>query len=211
MNPLYDYVFLNLEGALRRRGGEGDGRGSAQPERGQPQGADRPHPADRRRRRRGARRRASRKRSTTAPTASRFRTSRSVEEAKLAIGFFQEAKANVWSPSNPGGRTHRDADARGSGGGRAGERGRGPEGLQHPRLRHRQPDAGARRRSRRRRSRHAEGARRSQAREARRHADRESPGRRPARQGRLPRAADARPDGRRSDHDRPATALHETR
>ena len=29
----------------------------------------------------------------------------SVEEAKLAIGFFQDAKANVWSPSNPAGRT----------------------------------------------------------------------------------------------------------
>jgi len=28
-----------------------------------------------------------------------------VDEAKLAISFFQDAKANVWSPSNPGGRT----------------------------------------------------------------------------------------------------------
>lgn len=28
---------------------------------------------------------------------------RSVEEAKTAIGFFQEAKANVWSPRNPNG------------------------------------------------------------------------------------------------------------
>jgi 2-keto-3-deoxy-L-rhamnonate aldolase RhmA len=28
----------------------------------------------------------------------------SVEQAKLAIGFFQDAKANVWSPSNPAGR-----------------------------------------------------------------------------------------------------------
>jgi 2-keto-3-deoxy-L-rhamnonate aldolase RhmA len=28
---------------------------------------------------------------------------RSVEEAKTALGFFQEAKANVWSPSNPNG------------------------------------------------------------------------------------------------------------
>jgi 2-keto-3-deoxy-L-rhamnonate aldolase RhmA len=28
---------------------------------------------------------------------------RSVEEAKTALGFFQEAKANVWSPSNPSG------------------------------------------------------------------------------------------------------------
>jgi beta-lactamase class D/2-keto-3-deoxy-L-rhamnonate aldolase RhmA len=27
-----------------------------------------------------------------------------VEEAKLAIGFFQDAKADVWSPANPGGR-----------------------------------------------------------------------------------------------------------
>jgi len=29
---------------------------------------------------------------------------RGADEAKLAIGFFQDAKANVWSPSNPGGR-----------------------------------------------------------------------------------------------------------
>lgn len=28
---------------------------------------------------------------------------RSVDEAKTALGFFQEAKANVWSPSNPNG------------------------------------------------------------------------------------------------------------
>jgi 2-keto-3-deoxy-L-rhamnonate aldolase RhmA len=28
---------------------------------------------------------------------------RSVEEAKTALGFFREAKANVWSPSNPSG------------------------------------------------------------------------------------------------------------
>src|SRR4029077_5393893 len=27
-----------------------------------------------------------------------------IDEAKLAIGFFQDAKANVWSPSNPSGR-----------------------------------------------------------------------------------------------------------
>ena len=27
-----------------------------------------------------------------------------VDQAKLAIGFFQDANANVWSPSNPGGR-----------------------------------------------------------------------------------------------------------
>ena len=30
---------------------------------------------------------------------------RSVDEAKTAIGFFQDAKANVWSPSNPAGTT----------------------------------------------------------------------------------------------------------
>ena len=28
---------------------------------------------------------------------------RSVDEAKTAIGFFREAKANVWSPRNPNG------------------------------------------------------------------------------------------------------------
>jgi 2-keto-3-deoxy-L-rhamnonate aldolase RhmA len=30
---------------------------------------------------------------------------RSVDQARLAIGFFKEANANVWSPSNPRGET----------------------------------------------------------------------------------------------------------
>src|SRR5262249_32029136 len=30
---------------------------------------------------------------------------RNIDEAKQAIGFFQDAKANVWSPANPGGDT----------------------------------------------------------------------------------------------------------
>ena len=46
MNPLYDFVFLNLEGELRRGGGQGDGGRAAQPEGRRPQDADRAHPAD---------------------------------------------------------------------------------------------------------------------------------------------------------------------
>jgi 2-keto-3-deoxy-L-rhamnonate aldolase RhmA len=41
---------------------------------------------------------------------------RDVTEAKQAIAFFQDAIANVWSPSNPRGE-NRDADARRSRGG----------------------------------------------------------------------------------------------
>ena len=51
MNPLYDFVFLNLEGELRRGRGEGDGRRAAQPEGGRPQDAHRQHSADRQGRR----------------------------------------------------------------------------------------------------------------------------------------------------------------
>src|SRR6185295_13981884 len=51
---------------------------------------------------------------------------RSVAEAKQAIGFFRDAKANVWSPSNPNGETlamlmleDPDAVAQANGGDRA--------------------------------------------------------------------------------------------
>ena len=103
MNPLYDYVFLNLEGrydaaavkamaeglrsvnAVSRKAlivrippidVDGAAAAKARVKEALDLGAD----------------------GVTIPHVT------SVEEAKLAIGFFQEAKANVWSPSNPGGR-----------------------------------------------------------------------------------------------------------
>jgi beta-lactamase class D len=104
MNPLYDYVFLNLEGrydaaavkamadglrsptAVSRKAlivrippidADGAAAAKARVKEALDLGAD----------------------GVTIPHVT------SVAEAKLAIGFFQEAKANVWSPSNPGGRT----------------------------------------------------------------------------------------------------------
>ena len=115
---------------------------------------------------------------------------RSVDEAKQAIGFFRDARANVWSPSNRTGdriamlmledpaavaQAREIADLTGYSilacgiGSLA---------------------AGARRRSRGRRSGHAEGAGGSAAREARRHAHVQRPGCREAREGRISRAAD---------------------
>jgi 2-keto-3-deoxy-L-rhamnonate aldolase RhmA len=101
-NPLYDFVFLNLEGAYDPAAVKAYGQGL--------RGA-------------GA---ASRKtlivrippidKDGAAVTRGRVKDIldagadgvtiphiRSVAEAKEAIGFFQEAKANVWSPSNPRG------------------------------------------------------------------------------------------------------------
>src|SRR5207245_70693 len=83
----------------------------------------------------------------------------------------------------PGRQDDCDADARGSGGGGARERGVRSRGLQHSRVRDRQPHASARRRSRRRGSWHAEGARRSEARRTPGHAHGESAGRRAAGEG----------------------------
>jgi beta-lactamase class D len=104
MNPLYDYVFLNLEArydaaavkamadglrspaASSRKAlivrippidAEGAAAAKARVKEALELGAD----------------------GVTIPHVT------SVEEAKLAISFFQDAKANVWSPSNPAGRT----------------------------------------------------------------------------------------------------------
>ena len=103
MNPLYDYVFLNLEGsydaaavkamadglrspnAVSRKAlivrippidKDGAAAAKARVKEALDNGAD----------------------GVTIPHVT------SVDEAKLAISFFQDAKANVWSPSNPGGR-----------------------------------------------------------------------------------------------------------
>jgi beta-lactamase class D len=104
MNPLYDYVFLNLEGrydaaAVRAMA---DGLRS-------PRASSRkalivripPIDAD------GAASAKARVKEAldlgadgvTIPHVT------SLAEARLAISFFQDAKANVWSPSNPAGRT----------------------------------------------------------------------------------------------------------
>jgi len=45
-----------------------------------------------------------------------------VQEAKAAIGFFRDAKASVWSPSNPSGETIAMLMLEVSRGGRTGER-----------------------------------------------------------------------------------------
>jgi beta-lactamase class D len=103
MNPLYDYVFLNLEGkydaaavkamadglrsptAVSRKAlivrippidTDGAAAAQARVKEALDNGAD----------------------GVTIPHVT------GVAEAKLAISFFQDAKANVWSPSNPGGR-----------------------------------------------------------------------------------------------------------
>ena len=201
MNPLYDYVFLNLEGSYDAAAVKVMADGLRDPKAVSRKALIvRIPPIDKD----GAAAARARVKEILAFGADGVTIPHvtGVDEAKLAIGFFQEAKADVWSPSEPRRPHHRDADARGSGGGRAGERGRGSEGLQHPRLRHRQPGASARRRSRRRRSGHAESAGRSQTRRTRGHAHRQRAGRRAAGEAGFPRAADAGPGGRRSDHHR---------
>jgi 2-keto-3-deoxy-L-rhamnonate aldolase RhmA len=104
MNPLYDYVFLNLEGgfdaaavkamvgglrspnAVSRKAlivrippidKDGAASAKARVKEALDLGAD----------------------GVTIPHVQ------SLDEATLAISFFQDAKANIWSPSNPGGRT----------------------------------------------------------------------------------------------------------
>ena len=46
-NPLYDFVFLNLEGNYNVGGCRGDFRGPREPHGGEPEDAARPHTADR--------------------------------------------------------------------------------------------------------------------------------------------------------------------
>ncbi|MDO8677891.1 MAG: aldolase/citrate lyase family protein [Acidobacteriota bacterium] len=102
MNPLYDYVFLNLEGAYDPAAVRAMSQGLHSPKA------------------------VSRKTlivrippiSKDGEAATRARVKeifdagadgvtiphiRSLDEAKLALSFFRDAKANVWSPSNPKG------------------------------------------------------------------------------------------------------------
>ena len=103
MNPLYDYVFLNLEGSYDAaavkvmadalRGPKAVSRKAL---------IVRIPPIDKD----GAAAAKARVKEVLAFGADGVTIPHvtSVDEAKLAIGFFQDAKADVWSPSNPGGR-----------------------------------------------------------------------------------------------------------
>ena len=126
MNPLYDFVFLNLEGSYDAGAVKAMAEGLRSPKAAGRKTLHRAHPADRegwRRRRPEARVKEILDAGADGVTIPHIR---SLDEAKQAIGFFRDAKANVWSPSNPRRRNDRDADARGSGRGGAGERDRRP-------------------------------------------------------------------------------------
>ncbi len=202
-NPLYDYVFLNLEGAYDAAAVKAYGEVLKKSSRKtlivrippiSKDGAD-----------------ATRMRVKEILDAGADGVTiphiRDIEEAKLALSFFTAAKANVWSPKNPKGtklamlmledpkaieQRKEIADLPGIS---ILACGIGSLAQAHRRR--------SRRRSRRRGSRHAASPRRDQARQDREHADRQRDRRRAARQGRLPRAADAGRAGRRSDQDRP--------
>ena len=104
MNPLYDYVFLNLEERYDAAAVKAMADGLRSPNATSRKALIvRIPPIDK-----------------DGPAATRARVKEAldsgadgvtiphitgVDEAKLAIGFFQDAKANVWSPSNPDGRT----------------------------------------------------------------------------------------------------------
>ena len=203
MNPLYDFVFLNLEGSYDGAAIKAMAEGLRSAERRRPQGAHRPHPADRkgwrcrdyacarqggvrcRRRRRDDSPHPQRRRSEA---GDRFLPGR--EGERLVAVESQRRRIAMLMLEDPAAvaQAKEIADL---------------EGLQHSRVRHRQPRAGAWRRSRRRRSGHAEGAGGSAARKTRRHAHVQRPGCREAREGRIPRAADTGTDRRRGDQGRP--------
>ena len=125
MNPLYDYVFLNLEGSYDAAAVKAMADGLRSPNavsrkalivRIPPIDKDGAASGE------GAREGGAR---SSAPTASPFRTSTSVDEAKLAISFFQRREGERVVAVESGRPHDRDADARGSDGGRAGA-GRSP-------------------------------------------------------------------------------------
>ena len=102
MNPLYDFVFLNLEGAYDAAAVKAIADGLRSPKAiGRKTLIVRIPPIDK-----------------DGPAAAKARVKeafdsgadgvtiphvQNVDEAMRAIGFFQDAKANVWSPSNPSG------------------------------------------------------------------------------------------------------------
>jgi beta-lactamase class D len=104
MNPLYDYVFLNLEGRYDAAAVKAIADGLRSPRAsGRKALIVRIPPIDAD----GAASAKARVKEAldlgadgvTIPHVT------SVAEARLAISYFQDAKANVWSPSNPAGRT----------------------------------------------------------------------------------------------------------
>src|SRR3954468_20991233 len=103
MNPLYDYVFLNLEGSYDAAAVKVMADGLRDPRAVSRKALIvRIPPIDKD----GAAAARARVKEILGLGADGVTIPHvtSVDEAKLAIGFFQEAKADVWSPSNPGGR-----------------------------------------------------------------------------------------------------------
>jgi 2-keto-3-deoxy-L-rhamnonate aldolase RhmA len=104
MNPLYDFVFLNLEGRYDATAVKAIGDGLRSPKAvGRKALIVRIPPIDKD----GAA--AARARVKEALDAGADGVTiphiQNLDEARQAIGFFQDAKANVWSPSNPSGDT----------------------------------------------------------------------------------------------------------
>jgi 2-keto-3-deoxy-L-rhamnonate aldolase RhmA len=102
MNPLYDYVFLNLEGSYDGAFVKAMAAGLRSPKAvGRKTLIVRIPPIDKD----GAETTKARVKEILDAGADGVTIPHvtSVDEAKLAIGFFQAAKANVWSPANPKG------------------------------------------------------------------------------------------------------------
>ena len=104
MNPLYDFVFLNLEGSYDAAAVKAMSEGLRSPKAvGRKTLIVRIPPIVKD----GAEVARTRVKETLAAGADGVTIPhiRNVAEAKQAISFFQDAKANVWSPSNPKGET----------------------------------------------------------------------------------------------------------
>jgi beta-lactamase class D len=104
MNPLYDYVFLNLEGSYDAAAVKAMADGLRSPNAVSRKALIvRIPPIDKD----GAATAKARVKEALDLGADGITIPhvQSLEEAKLAVGFFRDAHANVWSPSNPGGRT----------------------------------------------------------------------------------------------------------
>ena len=103
MNPLYDYVFLNLEGNYDAAAVKAMAEGLRTPNASSRKALIvRIPPIDKD----GAAAAKARVKEALDNGADGVTIPHvtSVGEARLAISFFQDAKADVWSPSNPGGR-----------------------------------------------------------------------------------------------------------
>jgi 2-keto-3-deoxy-L-rhamnonate aldolase RhmA len=102
MNPLYDFVFLNLEGAYDANAVKAIAEGLRSPKAaGRKTLIVRIPPVDKD----GAVAARARIREALDAGADGVTVPHvlNVDEAKQVIGFFQDARADVWSPSNPGG------------------------------------------------------------------------------------------------------------